>query len=363
MAGEYGRDRRYWENRQGFSGRDQGYSSRDDEWQRREGRYQRPASERGGWSEHPESERGYTSEHVYGREGRERESGRFPERERRFSDDNDTNRWRQQSDTERERGYGAGISGEYWTRGAGARPYLGRGFDDDRFSGQGGYTSEHRRDYGDSDYGSGSRQRSFGSGGYSGSGYGGGSSYEREGSSRFGGGHREGIHGYQQLGLGGLQHGGFGSWDVHGGESSSGLGYGRTASERTGLSTGQSFYGRGPKGYTRSDERIREDISERLYADDHVDASEITISVQSGEVTLSGSVETRRMKHRAEDIADAVSGVKDVHNQLKVTRGVMSQIAEKVQHGVEKLTGSSEKSESFRTSAEMGTSQNNRQHS
>ncbi len=123
------------------------------------------------------------------------------------------------------------------------------------------------------------------------------------------------------------------------------------------------LFRRGPKGYTRSDERIREDISERLYADDHVDASEITITVQSGEVTLSGSVETRRMKHRAEDIADAVSGVKDVHNQLKVTRGVMSQIAEKVQHGVEKLTGSSEKSESFRTSAEMGTSQNNRQHS
>jgi hypothetical protein len=121
--------------------------------------------------------------------------------------------------------------------------------------------------------------------------------------------------------------------------------------------------GKGPKNYTRSDERIREDISERLYADDHVDASEITITVQSGEVTLSGSVETRRMKHRAEDIADAVAGVNDVHNHLKVTRGVISQIAEKVQHGVEKLTGSSEKSESFRASADTSPSQNNRHHS
>lgn len=356
MAGEFGRDRRYWENRQGFSGRDQGNSSRDDEWQRREGRYQRPGTDRGGWSEHPDYERGYTSDQVYGREG-----GRFPERERRFSEEQEASRGRQ-TNAERERGYGTGISGEYWSRDSSSRPYLGRGFEEERARAQSGYAHEHRRDYGDPDSsGWSSGSRSSEPGGYSGSGYSGsgyGNSWEGNARSTIGGA-REGGRGYR-LGLGGLQAGGFGSWDVpSGADSSSDHGHGRAAPERT----GQSFYGRGPKGYTRSDERIREDISERLYADDHVDASEITITVQSGEVTLSGSVETRRMKHRAEDIADAVAGVNDVHNHLKVTRGVMSQIAEKVQHGVEKLTGSAEKTESFRTSADTSPSQNNRHHS
>jgi hypothetical protein len=347
MAGEFGRDRRYYS----------GNPAREDEWPRREGRYQRPGTDRGGWNEHSDYERGYTSDQVYGRD-----AGRFPERERRFSEEQEANRGRQ-TNSERERGYGAGISGDYWSRDNSGRPYLGRGFEEERSRWQSGYGSEHRRDYGDSDYDSGwsSGSRSSEPGGYSGSGYtGAGYGNSWEGNARSTSGARDSGRGYRQLGLGGLQAGGFGSWDVPGGpESSSGAGYGRVTPERT----GQSFYGRGPKGYTRSDERIREDISERLYADDHVDASEITITVQSGEVTLSGSVETRRMKHRAEDIADAVAGVNDVHNHLKVTRGVMSQIAEKVQHGVEKLTGTSEKSESFRTSADMGPSQNNRHHS
>ncbi|HEY6559632.1 MAG TPA: BON domain-containing protein [Polyangiaceae bacterium] len=348
MAGEFGRDRRYYP----------GNSTRDDEGPRREGRYQPPGTDRGGWREHPEPERGYTSEQVYGREGRD--GGRFPERERRLSDEQEANRGRQ-TNTERERGYGAGISGDYFSRDSSNRPHLGRGFEDERARLQRGDASEHRRDYGDSDHNSGwsSGSRSSGPGGHSGSGYTGhGNSWEGNASSTSGA--RESGRGYRQLGLGGLQAGGFGSWEVPGGaEASSGIGYSRATLERT----GQGYYGRGPKGYTRSDERIREDISERLYADDHVDASEITITVQSGEVTLSGSVETRRMKHRAEDIADAVAGVNDVHNHLKVTRGVISQIAEKVQHGVEKLTGSSEKTESFRTSADAGPSPNNRHHS
>jgi hypothetical protein len=355
MAGEFGRDRRYYP----------GNSTREDEGPRREGRYQRPGTERG-WSEQPESERGYGSDPVYGREGREG-GGRFPERERPFSDEHEANRGRQ-TNSERERGYGAGMSGDSFSRDSSNRPYLGRGFEDERARLQSGHSSEHRRDYGDSDHNSGwsSGSRSSGPGGYSGSGHtgyaGAGSGYGNswEGNARSTSGARESGGGYRQLGLGGLQAGGFGSWEVPGGaEASSGPGYSRATPERT----GQGHYGRGPKGYTRSDERIREDISERLYADHHVDASEITITVESGEVTLSGSVETRRMKHRAEDIADAVAGVNDVHNHLKVTRGVISQIAERVQHGVEKLTGSSEKTESFRTSADTGASPNNRHHS
>jgi osmotically-inducible protein OsmY len=76
--------------------------------------------------------------------------------------------------------------------------------------------------------------------------------------------------------------------------------------------------GKGPKNYQRSEERIREDISDRLSDDDSLDASDIEIKVSGSEVTLSGTVETRLAKRRAEDIAEAVSGVSNVQNQLRV---------------------------------------------
>ena len=83
---------------------------------------------------------------------------------------------------------------------------------------------------------------------------------------------------------------------------------------------GPSHRGKGPKGYERSPERLKEDLCERLTEADDVDASEISVSVRDGIVTLEGSVPERRMKHRAEDIADACPGVKDVENRLKVLR-------------------------------------------
>jgi osmotically-inducible protein OsmY len=82
--------------------------------------------------------------------------------------------------------------------------------------------------------------------------------------------------------------------------------------------------GRGPKGYARSDERIREDVSDRLSDDPEVDASEIEVSVANGEVTLTGTVESREARRRAEDCAEAVSGVKYVQNNLRMKEGASS---------------------------------------
>jgi BON domain len=82
----------------------------------------------------------------------------------------------------------------------------------------------------------------------------------------------------------------------------------------------ESYHGRGPKGYTRSDDRIREDVSERLADDPTVDASDITVAVQGGEVTLTGTVNSRDQKRRAEDCVEAVSGVREVINQLRLRR-------------------------------------------
>ena len=78
------------------------------------------------------------------------------------------------------------------------------------------------------------------------------------------------------------------------------------------------YRGRGPRGYTRSDERIREEVSDWLMEDRYVDASEIDVTVAAGEVTLAGTVDSREMKRRAEDIAASALGVKDVHNSLRV---------------------------------------------
>lgn len=95
------------------------------------------------------------------------------------------------------------------------------------------------------------------------------------------------------------------------GDSRSSL-YGSDAPARGG------YRGKGPRNYVRSDERIQEDLCERLTEDDAVDASDISIEVQNGIVTLNGSVEQRWIKHRVEDLAEACSGVKDVVNHLRV---------------------------------------------
>jgi len=79
-----------------------------------------------------------------------------------------------------------------------------------------------------------------------------------------------------------------------------------------------SFVGRGPRGYKRSDERIREDVNDRLTDDYYLDASDIEVSVIDRLVTLTGRVESRSDKRRAADIAESVSGVTDVNNQLRV---------------------------------------------
>jgi hypothetical protein len=79
--------------------------------------------------------------------------------------------------------------------------------------------------------------------------------------------------------------------------------------------------GRGPKGYKRSDERIKEDVCERLTRDPEVDASEIEVQVKDGEVTLTGTVESRDQKRRAEDVIENVSGVREVNNQLRMHSG------------------------------------------
>jgi BON domain-containing protein len=79
--------------------------------------------------------------------------------------------------------------------------------------------------------------------------------------------------------------------------------------------------GRGPTYYVRPDDRIREDVCERLTHHPEIDASEIEVGVANGEVTLSGTAPDRSTKYAAEDLVYGISGVKEVYNRLRVERG------------------------------------------
>jgi hypothetical protein len=82
------------------------------------------------------------------------------------------------------------------------------------------------------------------------------------------------------------------------------------------------FRGVGPKGYRRSDERIAEDVNDRLSADPRLDATDVLVSVKDGELALNGEVESRDDKRVAEDVAEGVSGVRHVQNNLRVRAGL-----------------------------------------
>ncbi|HYH14914.1 MAG TPA: BON domain-containing protein [Flavisolibacter sp.] len=78
--------------------------------------------------------------------------------------------------------------------------------------------------------------------------------------------------------------------------------------------------GKGPRGYSRSAERIREEVCDRLAEDSWLDASDIEVQIQGDEVVLSGSVHSREDKRRAEDLVESVSGVRNVENRIRIGR-------------------------------------------
>ena len=225
-------------------------------------------------------ERGREERENYGREGRGGEAMRH--------DIEDTWRGRggRSEASDYDYGYGrSGVSGRDYDReyGYGGREYYGGG---GLFGGgMGGYT------------GGGYRGGGLGSNYESSSGY---SEYPRE---------RDRDTRY---GRGGQQNEGW--WDRMTDEVSSWFGGDSEEGHR------ESRRGRGPRGYTRSDDRIREDINDRLTDHHAIDASDIEVEVNGGEVALSGKVDSRYEKRLAEDIVESVSGVNHVENRIRVNR-------------------------------------------
>jgi osmotically-inducible protein OsmY len=136
---------------------------------------------------------------------------------------------------------------------------------------------------------------------------------------------RPGDHG--MYGRPGTQH-------HYGSQGYQGWGQEQHGAQQTYGQPGQGGHrGKGPSGYTRSDDRIRETVCEALLDDDHVDATNIDVSVKNGEVTLSGTVDDRQQKRRAEDCIERLSGVKDVVNQLRIKTSQSAQQASGLSNG------------------------------
>jgi osmotically-inducible protein OsmY len=188
------------------------------------------------------------------------------------------------------------------------------------------YASQGRNhDYGSRDFGQGSQGGYQSGGGYQGGSMGGsirsqGQRYDfnREQGDR-GADFNRGREDYNGSSLnGGGSSNYYGSQGAFGNTSGSMLGRG-SGSEHFGLQgQQQSHRGRGPKGYERSDERLREMVCERLTDDPSIDASEISIEVTNKVVKLTGSVDDRRTKYLVEDVIEQVGGVRDIDNQLRV---------------------------------------------
>ncbi|MCW2238544.1 BON domain-containing protein [Azospirillum canadense] len=318
------------------------------------------------WSDRGRSDDQRMGREDYGRYGRDSMSGaggRQPgygyEGRGREGYDYGRDYWRQE---EGRGGFGQTSGGrDYGSRDYGGQGYGGQGYGGQDYSNQGyGGQGYGGRSFGSRDYGSrdrGSIGQDYGSRGYGSRDY--GSDYESRGDygQDFGGsyGSRGGM-GSMGSGMGGFgrsdyRGSGYRSSDYRGSDYRGSSDYGRSRDYRgdqdrgfferagdemaswfgdddaerrrrmdaqRGDSGAEHHRGRGPRGYARSDERVREDVSDRLTDDPYIDASEIDVTVSNCEVTLSGTVDDRRTKRRAEDIVDAISGVRHVQNNLRV---------------------------------------------
>ena len=193
---------------------------------------------------------------------------------------------------EPQRSYGAGYPEEDY----GAQRY-GVGY-----SGSQSYGRE--RPFGDERFNRGDQPRYFGTG------------YYGEGTSAFGGGFGEERWRSQPASYGRLGEAEHSSRFFGGGSEH------ERGEQRPGLL--RRLFGTGPKGYQRSDERLREDISERLMQAGNIDSSEVTVVVAGAKVTLEGTVPDRNMKHAIEDLVDACPGVQDIDNRVRVARNASS---------------------------------------
>jgi osmotically-inducible protein OsmY len=316
--------------RGGQQGSGQGWRDRDDNESGYGG-----SSEQGRWGGGMQQSRDTASgsesrggQGDYRRGGYEMQGGEYGGSEGQFSQSGGYGEWAGDRGHQNWGGRSGGGGGQMSARGGFSSGAMGGGMS----SGQQG--GSYGGDYGGQGYGSqGYGSQAYGGSQYGGPGYGnqgysgGGQGFgEQGGGQRYSGGQRYGgmdSGGYRDsdyLGRG-SQRGGYGGPIDASGHGGTGYGsneygssYGRSGSMGQGASQR-----RGPKGWQRTDERLKDDICERLYHTRHIDSSEVTVDVKDGKVTLEGTVPQRGMKHALEDLIDACPGVKDIDNRVRVS--------------------------------------------
>ena len=130
------------------------------------------------------------------------------------------------------------------------------------------------------------------------------------------GGYGQGGTGQSGFGQSGFGQGSYGQ----GGQQSWGQSQHQSSSGSHDPAQEGPFTGRGPRGYRRSDERIREDVCELLTRHGEIDASSMEVDVRQGTVILRGMADSGRTRRLTEELVEGVAGVNDVENQLRVNQ-------------------------------------------
>ncbi|WJR65379.1 BON domain-containing protein [Neorhizobium sp. CSC1952] len=76
--------------------------------------------------------------------------------------------------------------------------------------------------------------------------------------------------------------------------------------------------GKAPSDYERPDDLIAEDVNEQLTQDAFLDPTNMSVSVENGEVVLEGYVAQLADKARAEEAVLNVAGVTACRNNLRI---------------------------------------------
>lgn len=132
-----------------------------------------------------------------------------------------------------------------------------------------------------------------------------------------------GYWGWESDTAGGVNIGPMGGREGWNREHMRGVGYGFEGSDM-GMGAPEEqrgpHYGKGPKGYKRNDERTREEVCDAIAFQGHIDASDVEVKLESGIVTLSGTVARRDEKRALEHMVERCRGVHEVHNELRLRR-------------------------------------------
>lgn len=197
----------------------------------------------------------------------------------------------------------------------------GTHFGRSRFENDSSDYSDRERDYGNygSEFDSDLRSSSFDRGDRYPSDYEAGSSSRRGRFDRSSGGMSGESYGSDRRFGTGYGAGLRSSSDIHGRDLRGRYWDRRLRSRGMGAGNTADYSGLGPKNYRRSDERVLDEVCDRLIDSSDVDASNLEISVDDGVVTLKGTVSDKWMKYEAEELAEQVRGVNDIKNEISVS--------------------------------------------